>query len=561
MNPPIPTDLDYVSLLLGLKNFMKGDERFKDYDFEASGLNSIIKLLSANTNVSALSTYLSLNESFVSTSEILENIQALVTPQHGYVPIGKKSSTLITNIVVTPDDQMTAPASLTLPKTFTTLGLGESSSYTFTPLIERSTTLEGGSYTFNDVIMVEGQRITNTFYQDGAAIIDFVIPNKDVDISTIEVFVRVSRTDSTTTEFKRFESAFQLGKENQLFFLSMNRDGRYKITFGDDLFSKALVNGNVIYVTYCLSNGEKTNGISSLTATSQIQDYSQISLTVTKSSYGGSEREGIESIKTNSRFSQSSEGALTVAGEYERKLTELYPAYKVKAWGGDENTPPRQGYFLYATVPPLTEAEQEYTNQLLNKYSIGSIRTLYSQHSDFDVFVDISFASDTSKVSIERSKALIKSLAKTYFGEIEDFGASFDPRSLEEKLREIENVNRVYVSYSLQSPVQKTTKTLSFDYNHPIAQSQFYCKVTGSELFDEIKDTDSGFFFYKGGVRGSRATASVDYDLGTIVIGNLKTTSNLEVTENRAYPDTKDPFLTCKPYNFMNLELLSVEEL
>lgn len=558
MPASVPTQVDYSELFTALSNFQKGDSRFKDYDFEASGVNSINKVLAANSAGASLSAYFITNETFISTSEIPENVQALATPQSGYVPFGKKSSTIVVNLTVTPPDPQTAPASLTLPKTFNTMGVGNGKTFTFSPLKTYSAPLVDDVYLFEGVLLVEGQLTTNSFTQDGSAIAEYVIPNKNIDISTLEVSVRVGENDRTTEVWERFNSAFQLGSDSELFFLSMNREGYYKVEFGDNALSKALDNGNIIFTTYLVSTGSESNGISQITPTSEIGGFSNISLEVLSPAKGGSEPEGIDVIKSKSKTSYGMDGLAVVDEEYEIKLSQLLPAYKVNAWGGEDAVPQRPGYTLFTTFPELSEPEQEYITGELNKVSVGSILTIYSTYDTFGISVDVFFVTNGGDTLNLQIKQTITSLVKDYAEKTTDFNGTFSPRTLEDELQLVEGVERVYVTYAMSSPVQVSDSGFTFDYNRQIDNVSFVATFEGDVTFDKVKDTGSGFYKFLGDVQGAQVITNVNYLTGVITLEGFNT-SIVECTSNRVDPAGQDMFYQARQYQLLQITLGSIE--
>lgn len=555
-----PTNTDYNGLFEALRNFQRGDSRFKDFDFEASGINSIIKLLAANTSSAALSTHFALNESFISTSEILENVQALVTPQTGYIPFGKKSSLMVCDVVVIPEDVNMAPATLQIPKTFNAVGLGDGKTLTFTPKNSYSAALSDGVYTFPSVLMVEGQRVASSFTQQGTGIIEFEIPNKDIDISTLEVSVRNSINDRTTEIYTRFDSAYQLGAESKLFFLSMNRNGKYKIEFGDGIISKALTSGNIIYANYVVSNGVDGNGVEKLTPTSEIKGFSNITISPISKSKGGAEPEPISVIQSKAKISKGMGGVASSNEEYELKLGELLPAYKVKAWSGDEANPPRPGFVLFTTFPLISEAEQQDVKLILDKYSVGSVLTSYASYQTYEVKVKVFYVTSGSSSSKERIEKELNTKIIKFSEDLTNFGGYFEPRELENIIETLDQIDRVYVSYEMQSPVEVSASSFSFDYHRQIRSGSFEAHFSGDETFDTIKDTGEGFFKFKNGIIGDQVSTSFDYENGRVTVSNIDT-NIVSCNGNTSSPSGDDLFLQTEPFELLLVRLGEVETL
>ncbi len=517
MQNNVPTDIDYTGILDSLRLYLRGDNKFSDLDFEASGISSIAKLLAANSSGATLNAILALNESFSSTSENLGNVQALVTPESGYVPRGVSSARITADIIVTPPDPLTAPATLTLPRTFTGTGVGETGTYTFSPLSAVTTSLQGGVYTFTNVVLAEGQLVTDSFEKQGDSVEDFLIQNRNIDISTLSVIVQSSAIDTTTAEWTRFTSAFQLGSAETLYYLSMNRKGNYKLGFGDNAFSAALSGGNLVYASYVVSNGEAGNGISSLIATAQVGDFTNVTINHTNPSSGGAPAETIESIKLNARTGQSIDGVAVSDEQHTAVLSNLLPSHKVNAFGGEKASPKRPGFVLISTSPALSEAEQATAIAALERVSVGSTIVAYVDATVYTVTLDTFFVADGStNVNTDLNKEAT-SVVSDYIASHSVFGGSVEPDELQTLVKAVSGINRAYVNYKMSAPVVVSTSSATMNYRRQILSGSFRATVTGA-TFSEIRDTGSGFYGFTGDVQGEQLLVSADYASGLITI-------------------------------------------
>lgn len=517
------TPVDYEALKQALRIKMKSDPRFKDYDFEGSGLSAIIKMMASMASSQNLNSHFVLGESHFSTSDILGNVQALVTAANGYVPSSQTSSRATVTLEVTPPTGITPPASLTLPLTFSALGIQDGKSYRFTPLEEKTVPLVSGKYTFTDVILLEGELVTNTFVQSGTALSYFTIPNKAVDINTLSVTVRESVSVVTTRQFERFHSAFQLGSANLLFFLSMDRSGFYRINFGDGHFSKNLDDGNIVYVSYKSSNGELSNGVSQLTASSEIGGFSDVKVTVTSAATGGASQEGLESIQQNASLSYGMDGVAVSTQEYGLKLKELYPSRKITQWDGSDNMPPKPGFVILSTYPSLSGAEKDAGVAWLKKYSVGSILTQIVDSSIFEVVVGLFYVSSYSdEVKKNSQKNEIKAFCSNYVETMSDFGNTFEPNMFEESLKaSVPGIERCYVSYQMGVTGVRSKKSISFDFHREIESNTFTVSVSGTDTIDTLKQVAGEIVGYKSGVK--KLTFSSSYSSGVLTINDLDT--------------------------------------
>lgn len=559
------TPVDYEGFKEALRIVMQNDPRFKDYDFEGSGLSSILKLLSSNSSTEALNTHFALGESHISTAEVLSNVQALVTAASGYVPQSKRAAYVYADLVVIPPSPGTPQPSLTLPVTFTAMGLAEGISFNFMPTVPTTVPLAGGAYTFNNVKMLQGDLITSTFVNSGSAVQSFEIPNKDLDISTIEVTVRNSVSDYTSQVFEVFHSAFQLGKDNALFYLSMNRRGFYQIEFGDGIFSKALADGNIIYVKYMSTSGVAGNNVQTLTPTSQVGPYGDITMAIQGPSKGAVEAEGIRSIQRRSAISYGMDGVAVATEEYGAKLQELYPANEITQWGGDENQPPKPGYVMLCTFPSLTDPEKQAGEEWLKKYSVGSILTKIIDSEPYQLFIDLFVGPTTSNANkIQQLKQDISNRFSELKPSYEKFNITFDPVIFgNEMMTGVANVSRVYVSYGLGTQPLKSKRSVTFDFHREIELGSFVVLISNLTEFDSIKEsTDGRFFAYKGETLVTEIQASTDLASGLVTLNDItgysKAVEEMDFGFAKARPGGQDLAVTIQRNEILNLILNSV---
>lgn len=559
------TPVDYEGFKESLRIIMQNDPRFKDYDFEGSGLSSILKLLASNSSTEALNTHFALGESHVSASEILANVQALVTAASGYVPQSKRAAYVYADLVVTPPVSGTPLTSLTLPVTFTSMGLAEGISFNFMPDVEVTVPLASGKYTFTNVKLLQGDLITSTFVNSGTAIQSFEIPNRDIDISTIEVVVRKSVSDYTSQTYEVFHSAFQLGKENALFFLSMNRRGFYQIEFGDGSYSKALADGNIIYVKYMSTAGVAGNNVQTLTPTSQVGPYGDVTLTTQSASKGGVEAEDIRSIQKRSAISYGMDGVAVATAEYGEKLKLLYPANEITQWGGEENQPPKPGFVMLCTYPALSEPEKQAGVEWLAKYSVGSILTKIIDSEPYQLFLDLFVGPTTSDSNkIQQLKLDINNK----FGELkpsyEKFNITFDPVVFGDQMKDgVPNVDRIYVTYTLGTQPLKSKRSVTYDFHREITVGSFSVVVTDLDEFDSIRESADGLFYaYKGETLVTEIQATARRVDGMITLSDItgfsKPVEDIGFGFAKAAPGGKDMVVTIERNEILNLNLNSV---
>lgn len=518
MSAKVITPVDFQGFMDALKPLMKGDSRFKDFDFEASGMASIIRLLATVSSTQALNSHLTLAESHTSTSELLENVQALITPESGYVPLGNRSARISSTIVVTPSDALLAPLTADITPSFSATGYVDGSGYDFQVVGTHVAPLLDGVYTFENVVMKEGQLVTSSFKKSGSGLETFEIPNKGIDISTLKVVVRNSFSDKTDNSYSRFKSTFDLGPDELIYFISMNRRGFYQIEFGDGFISKGLGEGNIIYVSYHTSSGISGNGVEKLVASSEVSGYSNIKVTPISKSSDGADPEDIDTVKRRSNIAYGMEGVAVSGDQYAEVLGGLFSGREVTQWGGEVNIPPKPGFVMLSVHPSLTEEEKIEGSLYVKKFSVGSIYNQIIDASYYTLLLDVTIGASSSLNSeIRRVQNSAKVAISDFITTISKFKATFDPFDLQTFIDDrVTGIDRVYVKYSISKVPDINRKSMSVSYHRQIMKNTFNVTVYGSLDFDTIKEVGGVMGFYKGDTLYGVLPASVNYADGNV---------------------------------------------
>ena len=393
-----PASYDYDDLMDSFVIFMKAQDEWKDYDFDGSGLRQIMRLLSYNTQQQGLQNNMLMSESFMDSAQIKENVESFASGVQNYLAKGKTASRIVAKtIVVVPDDLASAAASIVLEKDVTFYAAKDSRGLTFSPLEEYQAELIDGKYTFNSVVLVQGSWGFNSFVaQANSGVIEnFVLPNKDVDISTLSVFVKPNSTSTIYDTFTKFRDAYDLGPTRKLFYVRKNRQGFYEIEFGDGSLSYGLEYGNVIVAEILTTDGSIGNGIRTLSPSGAIGGNFNIELSFAADaiSYGGTDGDSIEKTKFFAPLHFETRGGAVTDPDYITVTKEYFPsADDVISWGGELNRPPKYGYTFIAVKPNGKEflSSQEKTDlfNILKERNVGSITPIIIDPSYFYINVD-----------------------------------------------------------------------------------------------------------------------------------------------------------------------------
>jgi hypothetical protein len=364
------TPLDFDQIKESLKTFLKGQDRFKDYDFEGSNMSVMLDILAYNTFQNAFYKNMAINEAFLDTAQLRETVVSHAKTLN-YTPRSRKSSRAFLNVVLTVPN---SPPFVVIPaKTQFNANLG-GKNYTFTNQNAVTVRPTNGVYSAIGVEVSEGKFQQEIF--DTRISTRYILSNKNVDTSSIRVFIRATEQDTAETEYTFDTTIFGNSPDSTVFYVQAANDIQYELVFGKNSFGKEPEVGNIIRVEYRITSGTEANGITQFTPTSTIGGYSA-SITVNKKSEGGAEQEDIESVRFFApRYTQLQDRAIT-EGDYQILLKQRFPEIQaVSVFGGDELVPPRFGRVVIAVDTASADGVSEtnritYTNFLKERMPLS----------------------------------------------------------------------------------------------------------------------------------------------------------------------------------------------
>ena len=327
------------------------------------------------------------NEVFLDSATLRENVVSLVR-NIGYVPHSRSSSRANISFFVDTSNFSTKPITLTLKSgvvatTSTSFG---NQSFSFTIPQDITVPIVNNIAFFENVDIYEGNLVVNNFTIDSNNTNQkFILDNPNIDINTINVFIRDNQSSNARRKFNLTENLFNVDSNSKIFFIQEIEDQRYELIFGDGIFGKKLENLNYIEVTYNITNGESANGINSFSFSGRIVDNNGgvintgISLiTANSSSQSGRELESVDSIKKYAPRIYASQNRAVTSTDYESLIPKIYPeAESVSVFGGEDLTPPRYGK-VFITIKPynglfVPSSVKDNIKQSLRKYSVAGI--------------------------------------------------------------------------------------------------------------------------------------------------------------------------------------------
>jgi hypothetical protein len=385
------TNLDFDQIKTSIKDYLRSNSNFTDYDFEGSNLSTIIDVLAYNTYITSYNANMVSNEVFIDSATLRENVVALAR-NIGYVPRSRKSSNATISFFVDTSNITPSPSTLTLKSgtVATTTSSFGNQSFSFCILDDITVPVFNDIAFFNNVKIYEGVKLTSNFTFSSNNISQrFILPNSGIDTELIAVKVRNSEQSTVSVKYILKEDIFDINDESKVFFIQEIEDERYEIIFGDGIFGKNLEEGNVIEISYITSNGDSANGINNFSFSGRIV-YNQngieytitsgISLLVTESiSQGGKVIESVESIKKYAPRIYASQNRALTSSDYETLIpTKIYPeTSSISVFGGEDLDPPQYGKVFISIKPKfgdfLPDLIKQNIKSKLKKYAVAGI--------------------------------------------------------------------------------------------------------------------------------------------------------------------------------------------
>jgi hypothetical protein len=380
------TNLDFDQIKTSIKDYLRSNSNFTDYDFEGSNLSTIIDVLAYNTYITSYNANMVSNEVFIDSATLRENVVSLAR-NVGYVPKSYTSSRVVVSFFVDTSSYSTQPTSLTLQKgTVATSGSFNNKSYSFIVPEDITVPVIDNIASFDNITLYQGTYITNNFTVNSFDPNQrFILTNSKIDSSLIRVSVRSSINDTTAVTYNLSNTIFGIDGTSLVYFIQEIEDERYEIIFGDGIFGKKLEEPNYIQVDYVVTDGTESNGISSLQYVGRLVDQDGrvttggVSLlTLDQQSFGGASIESIESIKKYATKIYSSRYRAVTSSDYESLIPTIYPeAESVSAFGGEDLNPPQFGR-VYISIKPLngiylSNTVKDNIKRDLKQYSVAGI--------------------------------------------------------------------------------------------------------------------------------------------------------------------------------------------
>ena len=405
--------LDFTDIKSTLKEYLRAETDFTDYDFEGSTLSQLLDVLAYNTSYTAINTNMEVNELFLDSASLRDNVVSLAK-QLGYSP--KSITASKANISFGVSIPNNAPQFVILKEGTGFLTNYDETTYQFVVTKDFRAEVANNVAVFNNVEVVEGTLVTtNTTFQSGIKGQKFLIENSGADVNTLTVRIYETANSSLFEEFKIADNILDptISGKSPIYFVNEIADENYEVVFGDGIIGKKLTNGNVVQMSYVVTHGKDVNGAKTFTFGGVLNDgntnlsvpHNVINITTLEKAYGGEDIESIAKIKYLAPKFFSSQNRAVTSSDYEVIVRNVYPAISdIIVFGGEEQVPPDYGKVFLSIKPSDASFLSAYTKQQiqkdLKKYSVGSIRPVLVDPSILYVEMDSNIYFDGTKTEL-----------------------------------------------------------------------------------------------------------------------------------------------------------------
>ena len=570
-------NLDFDQIKTSIRDYLRANTNFTDYDFEGSNLSIIIDALAYNTYTTAYNTNMAANECFLDSATLRENVVSLAR-NIGYVPRSRRSARAKISFTVSGLESTTT---LTLNSGIVCNGVGDNTNYIFCIPEDITVAVVNGFAEFDNIEIYEGNFVSQNFTVDTSLFNQrYILDNPSIDTSTINVKVKPSESSSATVTYKQIDNIIGITSTSSSYLLQEIEDERYELIFGDNVIGKKLSNENYITVSYIISDGKEGNGASEFSFVGNITNQdggainpANISLVTTEeNSRDGDDIESIASIKYYAPRIYSSQYRAVTASDYESVLAYIYPNVEsVTAYGGEEMSPPRYGKVFISVKPRngdfLSDQTKRDLVQRLKSFAVAGIvpefidlKYLYVELQT-SAYYNTNLTSDAENLKTGISNALTQYSRSI---DVNKFGGRF---KYSKAVGLIDNVNssitsnitKVLIRRNLIAEISRFAQyEVCFGNMFHVQEKSYNVVSTGFTiqgvvgtvyLADESIDRDKGrifFFTYTEGgtpVVIKKNAGTVDYMHGEILIDTVNILSTVianNVIEIQAIPHSND---------------------
>ena len=571
------TNLDFEEVKVSLREYLRANSNFTDFDFEGSNLSILIDLLAYNTYTTAYNTNMVANEAFIDSATLRENVVALAR-NIGYVPSSRRAATA--NITFTVDlGQGSDISSVTLKAGLFGLGDFGNTNYTFCTSEDYISPVTDDFASFT-IPVKQGTYLQKQFVVDTSQPNQrFIIPNPYVDTSTIRVDVRDSVSSGTRKTYAQLDNIVGITTSSETYLIQEVQDEKYELLFGDGVLGKKLENGNSIDVSYLVCDGKGGNGVANFTFAGKLIDNDGVIITsgisdiiTNENARNGAEVENIDTIRNLAPRVYSAQHRAVTSNDYESIIPTIFPnAESVTAYGGEDISPPQYGKVFLSIKPKNGRFISDFDKrQLINKlkrYSVAGIRQEFVDLKFLYIELDTTvYYNANSVLDVNNLKTNIRNSLEIYSksADLNKFGGRFKYSKIlkiidESSAAVTSNITKVIIRRNLDADTANFAQyELCFGNRFHNRREGYNIKSTGFNIngvsgtcyFSDtyINEKTGRLFVFRLTTEGKVETVianagTVKYDIGEILIDTIRIISTNKpdnVIEIQAIPESND---------------------
>lgn len=537
------TELDPQNIYQNLKSFYQSNTAWADYNFDGGTLGMLMSLLAQNAYYHGLYSNMQANEQFIDSAQLRDSVVSHAKPL-GYVPRSARSAKMYISLSVTPEN---SPPSIHMARGTRFRATYANRDYYFVTTQDVVLNNDGtGTYVATGVELAEGFVLTHRYVYNGGEPV-FVIPNQNVDTSSIIVYVQETPQTSDRVLYTRFEDLSKVDGETTIYYLEEDISGLYQIRFGDGVLGKALQPNNFITIEYRVCSADAPNGISVVTLVDTIGGYTNPVITIESIASGGQLPQSTESIRFHAPWFFQRQNRLVIKQDFHDHVLNMFSDIEaIATWGGEENDPPLYGRTCLALKPfngfRLTNARKQEIVNALQELNVMAIRPVIFDPTFLYIQPTISVTYDPTKTILSAAaihqKVVDVALAYEQSELIKFQGVFYLSNFITAVGAADNSILGVEITLLIQKrflPFLNSVGTYSIAFNqplhthegvnHPIVSSTgFYLSgYTQQMFFDDDGHGNIRIYYNSGGTKIyiNEKAGTIDYNTGKIIINRF----------------------------------------
>ena len=493
------TSLDFFEIKESIKSYLRTRPEFTDYDFEGSTASYLIDILAYNTHYAAFLANMSMNEAFLESATVRDNI-VRIAKQINYTPRSIKASKAC--VRVSAQTQLLPggsayPDSVTIKAGDVFISQVDGEAYTYAIMKDTQVAVDQntGIASFEKLVIYQGNLLTFNYTVDDTKKQEYVIPADGVDTELLVVAVKPNEQSAEIDEYSLSRNVTALDSTSRVYFLEETEDIRYKVVFGDGVLGRKLIDNEFIVLTYIATDGPSANGATKFNFIGRAIDNtgrpilpSSMSLATIDGSQAGEDRESALSVKFRAPRAFSTQNRAVTENDYAHIVKDIFPqAAAVTAYGGEKLSPPEYGKVFIAVrsksgVNLNTTTKKRIQNQLLD-YSMASIQPIVVDPRIYYLSPKVYPSYDgnkTSRSSNELASEILKSIDKFNSQNRDDrFGGRLEMSKFNAVIDSSDNAiagttSQMTIGQNLDQFTFGNIFTQCLDFNNPIVDPGDY---------------------------------------------------------------------------------------